>query len=266
MGSGNARLVTRYGGDIAVDMTASPSQPTVGKPFDIAYTLTGKDGLPVTANKLQVTHEHLMHLIVVSKDLKQFAHIHPEDTGGGRYVVSGTLPVAGDYLLYNEFVSANGTTQLERHSVASEAAPTPEPPVLMPDLGKTQVVDDLSLVMTATNNLRRKLPVTFTLLAQKDGQPVTDLEPYLGAACHVIVISQDTRQFAHTHGDVAGGAMAKMDMGNMVMSNMPPPPEHFGPSVQFTHIFMQAGMYRVWVQFTYKGKVVTVAYNVNVAK
>src|SRR5690242_19939352 len=80
MGSGNARLVTRYGGDITVDMAASPSQPTAGKPFDIAYTLTGKDGLPVTANKLQVTHEHLLHLIVVSKDLKQFAHIHPEDT------------------------------------------------------------------------------------------------------------------------------------------------------------------------------------------
>lgn len=265
MGTGNARLVTRYGGDIDVEMASSPAQPAPGQPFEIAYTLA-KDGNPVTPAKLQVTHEHIMHLIVVSKDLEQFAHIHPEDAGSGRYVVSNTLPTSGEYLLYNEFVTANGTTQLERHSLASEAAPTPEPPVLMPDLGKPQVVEGLTVVMTATNNTRRRLPVTFTLTASKDGKPVEDLEPYLGAACHAIVISQDTRQFAHTHGDVAGGAMANVDMGNMVMSNMPPLPARFGPSVQFTHTFMQAGMYRVWVQFTYQGKVVTAAYNVKIEK
>jgi hypothetical protein len=35
----------------------------------------------------------------------------------------------------------------------------------------------------------------------EDGEPVTDLSPYLGAAAHVAIVSEDGEEFAHGHGE-----------------------------------------------------------------
>ncbi|MFS0593189.1 hypothetical protein AB1L05_16505 [Cytobacillus horneckiae] len=35
--------------------------------------------------ELEVSHEKLMHLIVVSSDLKEYHHLHPEDQHEGGY-------------------------------------------------------------------------------------------------------------------------------------------------------------------------------------
>lgn len=267
---GNARLVTRYGGDFEVAMRTSPLVPTPRQVYRLEYFLKDKNGAPVTVDQLRITHEHPMHLIVVSEDLRRFAHLHPRDKGSGRYVISDTLPSPGTYLAYNEFVTASGSTQIERDVITTTGSYTAAPAHLEPDLGVAQQVEGLTVTMTSTQGIRRKLPTRFAIRVEQDGKPVSDLEPYLGAACHVVIISQDTRQFAHTHGEVPGssspsaaGAGTAMDSG---MMNMPPPPAHFGPELQFTHTFMQAGMYRIWVQFGWKGRTVTVAYNVQVGK
>lgn len=210
-----------------------------------------------------------MHMFIVSEDLGYFAHVHPSDEGGGRYSVTNTLPSPGRYVLFNNFVGLDGNTQTERNVVSTVEAPTAAAPAtLAPDLGTSRQVDGLTVTMKANaSKVRRRVPTTFTLSVQKDGRPVTDLEPYLGAACHVVAISADARQFVHTHGDVEGGAMAG-DMGTMAGTAMvmPTPPARFGPNLQFTHTFMQPGMHRVWVQFKRGGAVMTVAYNVQVNK
>jgi hypothetical protein len=189
--------------------------------------------------------------------------------GDGRYTVGASVEAAGKYLLFNEFVTADGTTQIERDLLATDGAEGADnPPTLVPDVGQPQQVEGLTVTLTsAASRVRRRAAATFNLNVMKDGKPVTDLQPFLGAACHVVIVSADTKQFAHTHGDVPGGAMSGdmsgMNMGTMVM---PTPPAHFGPALQFTHTFMQPGLYRVWVQFGHEDKVVTVAYNVQVIK
>ena len=266
IGGMNARLITKYGGPVSVSLATQPEKPRPGVPLTVTYSMKDKAGAPLEPAKLLVTHEKLMHLIVVSRDLKEFAHIHPEPQGDGRYSVAGTLPVSGDYMLFNEFVTAEGVTQIERNEVTTEgASPLPDSAApLVPDLGTRQEVDGLTVYMTSTRKIRRRVPSTFTLAVWKDGKPATSLEPYLGAVCHVVLVSADTKQFAHTHGDVPGGSMAgSMQNMNMAMP-MPTPPAHFGPRMAFTHTFMQPGVYRVWIQFGYAGKVVTVPYNVQV--
>jgi len=260
--------VTRYGGPVAVTLATQPQNPQPGAPFTITYTLKDKAGQPVTLDKLRITHEHPMHLIVVSQDLQHFSHIHPADQRAGSYAVTDKVPQQGRYLLFSEFFTADGTPQIERNELTTDSAPPQTGANLAPDMGRPQQVGELTATLTAdVEKVRRRAPATFTLTFTKDGEPVADLEPYLGAPCHVVIISADTKQFAHTHGDVPGGAMsADMAGGSMADMSMPPPPPHFGPSVQFTHTFMQAGLYRVWVQVGYAGEVLTIANNVQVNK
>lgn len=263
-----ARLITRYGGPIGVAVTEQPPSPQPSSPFTITYTLKDGAGSPVGPDGLALTHDRLMHLIVVSQDLTFFNHIHPLAAGQGSYSTEATVPASGKYLLFNEFVTAQGVTQIERDLFNTGATAPDTQAVLTLDFGTTQQIDGLSVKMTSPSpKLRRRLAITFVLDVSKDGKPVTDLEPYLAAPCHVVIISADTKQFTHTHGDVPGGPMSG-DMSNMDMSKMGnmPVPAHFGPKIQFTHTFMQPGIYRIWMQFGYMGKVETVAYNVSVEK
>lgn len=260
------RLVTRYGGPISVELATRPDTPVPQIPLSMTYTLRDPDSNAVTVDRLTLTHERFMHMFVVSEDLSFFSHIHPEDQGNGQYAVSETLPRDGRYVLFNTFVSDNGSTQIERDIVATGGAPRESAQARpLQDLGVPRQVDGLTVTMSGPEKVRRKIPTTFTITVQQDGKPVTDLEPYLGAACHVVIVSADTKQFSHTHGDVEGGAISG-DTSNMQGMAMPPPPESFGPNLQFTHTFMQPGMYKIWVQFQREATVSTVEYSVQVGK
>jgi hypothetical protein len=57
-----------------------------------------------------------MHLIVVSRGLTRFQHIHPRGNPLGIWQVRTTLGVAGTYILYDEFSHA-GRTVVDRRVV-----------------------------------------------------------------------------------------------------------------------------------------------------
>lgn len=266
-GSLVSQPLTRYGGPVSVKMEVEPSAPQAGQQFTIAYTLH-QGGQPLTLNKLQITHERPMHLIVVSQDLSYFSHIHPEEKGGGRYSVTATIPKAGPYLLFNEFVTEKGVVQYDRHEITlsgdgaqSEANAGTNP---QPTLGHIQQVGDLSTLLTAdTGTVKRRVPTTFLLDVSRGGRPVTDLEPYLAAAGHVVLISRDTTQFTHTHGEAHDPNVPHTHN----TTTHPLPPVRFGPQIEFTHTFStQPGLYKIWVQFIHSGKVVTVENTVEVVK
>jgi hypothetical protein len=268
-GGAGGRLITRYGGPTGVSLALEPEAPQPGTPVKIAYALSDAQNAPLTADRLRIVHERLMHLIVVSQDLQSFAHVHPEEAEPGRYSVTETLPRVGKYVLFDEFVTAEGVTQIERNVVATEGAESADnPAALAPDLGTMKESVGLQAVLTTpVNKVRRRVATPFFLDVTQDGKPAADLQPFLGAACHVVIVSADTKQFAHTHGDIPGGAlsgdMSKMDMAAMPM---PTPPSKFGPRLEFTHTFMQPGPYRLWIQLGHAGEVATFAYNVMVER
>src|SRR5687768_16135074 len=256
--------LTRYGGPVSVEMAVEPSKPQAGQQFIISYTLH-EGGQPLTLNKLQITHERPMHLIVGSQDFSYFSHVQPERKGGCLYSVTITVPKPGPYLLFNEFVTEKGVVQYDRHeitvsgegAIGGEASPTPT-------LGHVQQIEDLSTLLTAdTGTVQRRVPTTFILDVSRGGQPVTDLEPYLGAAGHVVIISRDTTQFTHTHGEAHDPNVPHTHS----TTTHPLPPVRFGPQIEFSHTFnTQPGLYKIWVQFIHAGKVVTVENTVEVVK
>ena len=85
--------------------------------------------------------------------------------------------------------------------------------------------------------------ITFTL-SDSDGKAVNDLESYLGAMGHLVVLSADGKKFVHAH------------------------PEANAPDknvVTFMAHFTAAGIYKGWGQFQRAGKVVTIPFVLNVA-
>ena len=101
-----------------------------------------------------------------------------------------------------------------------------------------------------------------TYIFRKDGRPVTDLEPWLEAPMHLAIVSSDLKYFLHVHGEVPGMEHAGHEEGHMHM-HMSVPSE-FGPEIEVPVVFPGKGLYEVYGQAGYKGKVILTKFMVDV--
>ena len=91
------------------------------------------------------------------------------------------------------------------------------------------------------------------------GKSVTDLQPYLGAKGHCVILSADPKLYLHTHPTDGDHQMEGM--------STPADAEHAsgGADVMFHTNFPRAGLYKAWGQFKHKDKIITAPFVVNVA-
>ena len=233
---------------VRVDFSSDPTDLQPNQPVALRYQVTDNSSGQVLTN-LPIEMEKPMHLIAVSQDLRQFQHIHPAVSNDEAYTVSTTFPETATYVLFDEFMY-NEQTVLDRREVNVGQA-LEKSASLSPDLDpKTE--GGLTASLSAPEMIMAGEDEHFTLQVTRDSHPVTDLEPYLGVPAHLIILSSDTRNYAHTHGEVGG------------MESMGSAPSTFGPEISFHHNFPHAGLYKVWAQFGYQGDVITVPYVVEV--
>ena len=107
------------------------------------------------------------------------------------------VPRAGVYFAYADFFPVGGLPQLIRRSLFTAG--------FAGDLfaARARVEPDSSLTKTVAGvrfALRlnpaepvagRQASLTYNLIDEKTGQPITDLQPYLGAWAHTMVVSED---------------------------------------------------------------------------
>jgi Cu+-exporting ATPase len=242
---------------VSTDVSLEVSGPLApGQPVDLTFNLLDiASGQPQL--NLDTEHEAPMHLIVVSKDLTSFAHLHPQATGApGQWTVPYTFPAAGAYELYDEFTVKDKGSQVQRFGLTVGDSPG-SPAHLVPALGPQHSGGDTATLMPPAT-LRAGQPAIFTARITRDGAPVTDLQPYLGEAGHAVVLDERAGSFAHLHA-AAGTTLPTEGMGAMAA-----PPASFGPDLAFSHTFAAPGLYKVWLQFQAAGQVQTVAWVVEV--
>jgi Cu+-exporting ATPase len=88
------------------------------------------------------------------------------------------------------------------------------------------------------------------------GRPVDDLQPYLGAAGHVVMMRADGSSFAHRHAETFD------ERGRPVFAL---PGTTFGPDLNLHVDFDRPGTYRLWSQFRLgDGTVITAPFVVRV--
>jgi hypothetical protein len=149
--------------------------------------------------------------------------------------------------LIADFLPAGGSPQLLQRTVVTSGYDGSLVPNarLSPDIAdKTVGGVRIKLSMPAPIGGREQL-VTFEFFDAATGQPVSDLEPYLGAVGHLLLVSADLETVAHSH------PVAEISAA-------------VGPTVVFQALFPREGMYRIWVQFQRRGKVLVAPFTVAV--
>jgi hypothetical protein len=235
--------------------------------FKIFHPGTGE---PI--KKFEVVHERQYHLFVISQDMEYFQHIHPEEQPDGTWTIDLTLPRAGYYKVLSDFLPSGGASQFIARplitagyggDLAADAAH------LVPDTVLTKTVDD----MTATVSYDPPAFVvglyghlTFHLSDTATGRPITDLQTYLGAFGHTLIMSEDMVDYVHSHPlDIL--AMPDDD-GGPPQFLIPPGADlerlRGGPEVTFEGLMPKPGSYRAFTQFRRHDKLHTFAFTFNV--
>ena len=252
------------------EFKAEPTEIKAGEPAALVFTV--KDAQGNTVRDLPEVHEKPMHLLVVSKDLNEFYHVHPEPQADGTYRVSHTFPAGGDYKLYADY-TPQGSKQIVDQIPFTVVGNTRRAVALKEDTSNTKTVDGLRVTMQPDKPLRagEELMLNFAVADEDSKKPVTDLQPYLGALAHFVIISEDGQEFLHAH------PMEKTEMsaehGGMNHDATP----HSHPTGAKTNdtkasasevsahtTFPKAGLYKVWAQFQRNDRVITVPYTVRV--
>jgi hypothetical protein len=221
--------------------TLTPTDPTpaLGSTAgSFSFQITGSDGAPVTA--FDVEHDKRMHLIVVRRDTTGFQHVHPEMAPDGTWSVPLTLPAGGSYRAFADFAptGGEGTTLGVDLGVPGAFEPTEHAP------SRTAQVDGYTVELAGELVAGQASPVTLTV--SKDGQPVTDLQPYLAAYGHLVALREGDLAYLHVHPEGAPG------------DGRTPA----GPQIEFVAQVPSAGRYRLFLDFQHGGVVRTAEFTV----
>jgi P-type Cu+ transporter len=236
--------------DVHLDV---PDSTRPGVPTTVTATVVdAENGEPVT--DITRSHEAWMHLIATRDDLGTFAHVHPEPTGKpGELQVELTFPTAGTYVVNTEFRQQGEMADVHQRQLVTVAGNTPERVTLAAG-PRTVVVDGVEVELGGEAMVGEPSDLHFEFTDATTGEPVVDLQPFLAAAGHVVVMRADAQSFAHEHAEVED------ENGRPVFAL---PGQTFGPELEVHAEFDTPGVYQLWGQFrTADGDVVTVPFTI----
>ena len=216
---------------------------------------------PVTRKPVKdfaVVHDMPYHLFVLSRDTAVFMHEHPVREADGVFALDVTLPKPGHYVLISDIFPIGGSGQVLTTPIVTAgfdgdvfaAVPTLE---LDSSWSKREAGTTVDLRIAPTNLVASEdldLPVHFSSAA--NGEPVRDLERYLGAFAHALIVNEELTEYIHAHPE-------EMLEGTDIKSGG-------GPDVVFHTLFPKGGRYKVWVQFQRGGKLSTVSFTFRVLR
>ena len=134
-----------------------------------------------------VTHTKRMHLIVVRRDGRGFQHLHPTLGADGTWSAPVTLPDAGAYRVFADFMrDGEARTLAADLTVDGDAVyePLPAPATVARTDGYTVKLD------------ARGSALGFAI--SRGGKAVRT-EPYLGAGGHLVALREGDLAFLHVH-------------------------------------------------------------------
>ncbi|WP_328373688.1 copper resistance protein CopC [Micromonospora zamorensis] len=214
------------------------SQPP-GVRADYRFRIVGTDRQPAT--RFAVVHDKPLHLIVVGRDLSGYQHLHPTMAPDGTWSVPVTLARPGGYRVYADFsVTATNGTQVPLVLGVDHTVPGAHTPTALPPVQAQATAGPYAVSMNGTPTVGVTAPMHF----QVSGDPTTpvQLEPYLGAYGHLVVVREGDLGYVHVH----------------------PEPELVDGSVKFWLTAPSSGRYRAFFDFQVAGKVHTAEFTINV--
>ncbi len=215
---------------------------SVRAPGRLTFTVLDPQDEPVT--EFDASHDKRLHLIVVRSDGQHFRHVHPTMDADGRWSIPWTWDAAGTYRVYADAVPTDGQaiTLTRTVDVTGDLTAAPEP-----EVATTSSVDGFDVALHG--ELQAGEASQLTVEVTRDGQPVTALEPYLGAYGHLVALRAGDLAYLHVHPE----------------GTEPAADELSGPNVTFSAQAPTPGRYLLYLDFQVDGKVHTATFQVDVA-
>ncbi|MEK8108395.1 hypothetical protein NKG94_32190 [Micromonospora sp. M12] len=185
MGRESAEPADRLPGGLLVSERGYTLEPVDAPAGGFAFRIAGPDGRPVT--RYDVAHDRKMHLIVARRDLSGFRHVHPDLAADGTWRVDTPLAGPGQWRAFADFTPTDGEPLTLGVDVTVPGELVERP---LPAPATTTTVDGYTVTLAGAPQPGRTSPLTLTV--SRGGQPVTDLEPYLGAYGHLVALRRVT--------------------------------------------------------------------------
>ena len=236
--------------DYQLDFQSFPAQVKAGEKATLQFSVSH----PGTGEKIrnfELTHDRPYHLFVISQDMEFFQHIHPAQGEDGTWSIEIVLPKPGYYALLSDFLPSGGSTQFLTRPLVTAGYTgdlMAQSAQLVPDTNQTQTVDDLTATVSYDPSTMRAgaySHVTFQLTKAGTSEPVRELQTYLGAFGHMLIMTEDMVDYVHSHPVDMPAMDAKLEE------------LRGGPTVMFEGLMPKPGRYRAWAQFRYNDKIYT---------
>lgn len=210
--------------------------------IDFRFRILGPDGAAVT--EFDTIHDRELHLIVARRELTGFWHVHPQREADGTWAIQLDLPEAGAYRVFTDIAPrALGRTITigADLAIAGHYAPQPVPAV-------ARVTEADGYEVTVDGELRAEGDL-LTLTVRKNGEPVADLQPYLAAFGHLVILRAGDLAYVHVHpnGEPGDGVTPS------------------GPEITFHTAVPGPGIYRLFLDFEHDDVVRTAAFTLTTA-
>jgi hypothetical protein len=257
--------------DYLLDLRTVPAVVKPGQPATLFFRIH-HPGTGEQMKKFEVVHEKQYHLFVISQDMEYFQHIHPEEQPDGTWRINVTLPKAGYYKVLSDFLPSGGSSQFIARTLVTAGYTgdlAADSAHLVPDRVLTKTVSDITATLSTdptTFAVGQYGHLTYHLADTATGRPITDLQTYLGAFGHTLIMSEDMVEYVHSHPlDILA---QPDDDGGQPQFLIPPGADleklRGGPDVTFEGLWPKPGRYRAFSQFRRNNRVSTFAFTFDV--
>ncbi|MDP9195350.1 MAG: hypothetical protein M3O22_01055 [Pseudomonadota bacterium] len=162
--------------------------------------LAGGDGSLLTPERLEEVHTEKVHFLVVDETLADYHHLHPEPGPLlGTYITSFTPSADRSYRIWADITPVGQQRQFPSALLKGQN------PCSGSCADKTVSLqgqaEGLKATLSFDGPLKAGIPVmgTFRITTDASNQPITDLEPVMGARAHIAGFYDDFATMAHIH-------------------------------------------------------------------
>jgi hypothetical protein len=259
--------------DYELTFETTPAVARADEPLTLKF-LVRHPGTQDVVHDFEIVHDQPFHLFVMSRDLAHFQHIHPAIGEDGAWSIDVVLPEAGHYQVIADFVPRGGAAQLLVRSLVT-AGYTSDLAAAAPQHSAEEASSKTVGGLTAT--LAYDPPtfiaglyghLNYHLTDANTGRPVVDLQPYLGTFGHTLIVSEDLRDYVHSHPIDLTTPYAEGEGPKLLM--LPTHAGHSGhagheefrggPDITFDGLMPRRGRYRAFTQFRWRDELHTFSF------